>query len=383
MKGYINNIDWLNMEPMKYWSFTASTPEATRRETVKNAIFSGEYIGALKVDGYYQRILKDEDGNIFMIARSRNVKGEIVDKHEWLPHLNEWFNNLPNGTCLLCECYLPGKEGSKNITSILGCLKDKAIARQKDMPLHLYVFDIMAYNGANYNKLGYEDRSKALLTTSKMKNHKSPYVEWAQFYEGKELWEMLQEYLNSGREGMVIMRKDAIVYNKRTPARVSIKIKKEIQQTIDCFFTGRTQPPTREYTGKEIETWQYWEKITTHEKILGDYYNDYVKGALIEPVTKGYYYGWAGSLEIGVLKQCDGKCKIKDKIYDGYNVVSIGWLSGLAEEIKSNVEKYTFLPIEVTAMEIFYDEGQITLRHGKMKGWRPDLEISDCTWEKI
>lgn len=370
MKGYINGVDWLNIEPMKYWAFPASTPEATRRETVRNAIFSGDYIGALKVDGYYQRVLKDEDGNIFMIARSRNVRGEIVDKHEWLPHLDPWFESLPNGTCFLCECYWPGNEGSKNITSILGCLKEKAIARQKDSPLHLYIFDVMAYDGMNYNNIGYEDRARTLRVIAKTINYKSPYIDWAEFYEGEQLWEKLQNFLASGREGMVIMKKNAIVYNKRTPARVSIKCKKEISQTIDCFFTGKSIPATVEYTGKEIENWQYWKSTITGEKIKGDFYKDYSNGATIMPITKGHYNGWAGSLQIGVY-DANGK------------VVELGWLSGLSDEIKANVNKYAMLPIEITAMEIFRENGVLTLRHAKMLQFRPDLNVNDCTIEKI
>lgn len=383
MTGFINGIDWVNIEPMRYWSFTASTPDSVKQETVKSAIFSGDYMGALKVDGYYQRIIKDDDGNIFMIARSRNVKGEVVDKHEWVPQLNEWFAALPNGTCFLCECYLPTSESSKSTTSVLGCLKEKAILRQKTNPLHLYVFDVMAFNSTNYNNTKYIDRARTLRNIAKKDVFQSDYVEWAEFFEGKELWIALQAYLAKGREGMVIMRKDAIVYNKRTPARVSIKVKKELQQNIDCFFTGRTLPPTREYTGKEIETWQYWENTYTGEKLCGDYFKEYKNGGTLAPITKGYYHGWAGSLEIGVLKKANGRCKIRDEVIEGYNVAPIGWLSGVTEEMKADPIKFAFQPIEVAAMELYQDGTTITLRHGKIKQFRPDLALIDCTWEKI
>jgi hypothetical protein len=49
--------------------------------------------------------------------------------------------------------------------------------------------------------------------------------------------------------------------------------------------------------------------------------------------------------------------------------------------MKSNPEKYAFQPIEVTAME--WDSFNHTLRHGKMVGWRKDLDLKDCTLEKI
>ena len=366
MKGYINGYDWLNVEAMKYWAFPSGTSDTVRRETVRNAIFGGEYMGALKVDGYYQRLLKDEDGNCFMIARSRNVNGDIVDKYAWVPQISMWMDMLPNGTCLLAEAYLPGNEGSKNVTSILGCLKEKAIERQKKTPLHFHIFDVMAYDGENFNNMHYEDRAARLTEISQ--SHPYPeYVHYAQFYEGAELWTMLQTYLAQGREGMVIMRKDAIVYTKRTPARISIKVKKELESTIDCFFTGRSKPATREYTGKEVQSWQYWLNEHTGARMQGDYFKEYCTGSPIIPITKGYFYGWAGSLEIGV--------------YDGDSLISIGWLSNLPEEVKADPNAYRGKAIEVTAME--WDAEARTLRHGKVKCWRPDLNPSDCTLDKI
>jgi hypothetical protein len=155
-----------------------------------------------------------------------------------------------------------------------------------------------------------------------------------------------------------------------------------LKQTIDCFFTGVGSAPTKDYTGKEIETWQYWESLRTGEKIQGECFRDYMAGAAITPITKSYFHGWCGSLEIGVLRHKTGsRCKINGVVYEDTEVFPIGWLSGLTEEMKSNPEKYAFQPIEVTAME--WDSFNHTLRHGKMVGWRKDLSLKDCTLEKI
>jgi hypothetical protein len=43
--------------------------------------------------------------------------------------------------------------------------------------------------------------------------------------------------------------------------------------------------------------------------------------------------------------------------------------------------EYAFKPMEVTAME--YDAFNHTLRHGKLVGWRKDLTLKDCNFEKI
>ena len=92
----------------------------------------------------------------------------------------------------------------------------------------------------------------------------------------------------------------------------------------------------------------------------------YVDGAPVVPVTKPWFFGWAGSLRLGVVK-------------DGKNV-EIGNLSGVTDEIKENWKDYVDCPIEVTAMEVMDTGG---LRHPKFVRFRDDILKSDCTWEKV
>lgn len=367
MVGFVDGIDWVNCEAMKYWSYPSGYAKDKKAE-IRNYIFSGDYLGALKVDGYYQRLVKDEDGNYFMIARNKDVNGNAINKFEWVPQLQSFMDAIPNGTVFFCEAYLPGNEGSRKITSLLGCLKDKCIQRQeKGQKLHFYIFDVAAFNGENYITLGMGQRVKNLNVIQERFKDSCKYVDWATYYTGKELWDKLDEYLSSGREGIVIYNKDCPIYFKRTPARQTIKIKKEINETIDCFFTGKYTPPTYKYEGKEIETWPYWINIITKEKIEGEKYMDYYNGAPIEPITKPFFNDWAGSLEIGLIKE--------------NKVVPIGYLSNLTEEIKANPDLYKGKVIEVSCMEI--NEGTNGLRHAKFIQFRPDLNIRDCTWEKI
>lgn len=365
MRGYIGDVDWVNVESMKYWSIPASYSEEKRKSEVVNAIYSGDYYGALKVDGYYQRLIKDEDGNCFMVARNKNVKGEAVNKIEWVPQLQEFMNTLPNGTVLLSECYLPGHEGSKNITSLLGCLKDKCIARQESgQKLHFYIFDICAYDGVNLVNTKAIERFQLLEKISTQLT--SPYVEWAKYYNGKELWNYLQDYLASGREGVVITRKDCPIYFKRTPAHMTIKVKKELQETLDVVIMG-ANPPTRLYNGKEIMSWRYWEDVATHQKYEDTLYKKYSDGASIEPITKMYFLEGAGSLKIGAYK--DGK------------LVQIGNLSGLEDEILLNWRNYIGKVIEITAMEVLKDSQGI--RHPRFVGFREDKMPRECDWYRI
>jgi ATP-dependent DNA ligase len=197
-------------------------------------------------------------------------------------------------------------------------------------------------------------------------DYSSDYVEYAEYSEGKALWDELGCILRDGGEGIVMTKKGTCPEPGKRPARKTLKVKKEINQTIDCIFTGVGTPPTRPYQGKEIETWKYWENVRTGAKMEGDFYKEYLEGAPIEPVTKPYFHGWVSSLEIGLVK--------------GKKVVPIGFISGLTDDVKANHQKYKGLPIEVTCMEILPTGG---LRHAKLVRFRPDLAITDCTWEKV
>ena len=359
----INGIDFENLEAEKYWSWPSSFKGDPKEET-RNLIYSGNYLGARKMDGAYYRFIKDMDGNMRLQGRSKSVNGGYLDKLDHVPHLMDFFNKLPNGTCLLGEIYFPKNEGSSNVTTIMGCLTDKAIARQeKGEKLHYYIFDIWAWDGESYMEKKCEDRFTKLGLLASV--YPPEYVEWAEYVSGHDLWVHLQTILANGGEGIVMTKKGTVPQPGKRPARKTLKVKKELAENIDCFFTGHATAPTRLYSGKELKTWKYWERLRDGAKLEAELYEDYKNGEAIEPVTKPYFHGWAGSLEIGVMK--DGK------------EIAIGLLSGLTEEIKANPAAMRHQCIEVAAMEVLPTGG---IRHGKLKQFRPDLTPADCTFEK-
>ena len=379
MYGFIDGYDFGEMEAMKYYAPPSTWSDEKKRENARMKIYSGEWYGAEKKDGYFAQLIKDEDGNIILYSRSRGVNGKFADKHEWVPHLNSFFDALPIGTCLLGELYLPSQPGSRNITSIMGCLKEKAVARQeKGEKLHFYIFDCLAYNGKSW--MSYPAKKRfAFVDDFGIGNE---YTTHAKYVHGADLNILLQEILARGDEGVVITHKDGLYEPGKRPSKTTLKIKKELKQTIDCFFTGVGSAPTKEYTGKEIETWKYWMNTLTGTKMEAEMFKEYKNGCPIMPVTKGYFNGWSGSLEIAVFRHKVGsQCKINGVVYEDTEVFPIGWLSGLPDEMKADPKKFAFKPIEVTAME--YDALNHSLRHGKMVGWRKDLTLNDCTFDKL
>ena len=363
MSFVIDGIDFENLEAEKFWSWPSSFKGDPKEET-RNLIFSENYLGARKMDGAYYRFIKGMDGSMRLQGRSKSVNGGYLDKLDHVPHLMDFFNELPNGTCLIGEIYFPNNEGSSNVTTIMGCLTPKAIARQETGDkLHYYPFDIWAWEGKSYLNKVCEDRFDELNSCSRV--YASEYVEWAEYFQGKELWTQLQTILANGGEGIVMTKKGTIPQPGKRPARKTLKVKKELAENIDCFFTGRATAPTRLYTGKEIETWKYWVRIRDNQKLEGEFYQNYKMGEALEPVTKPYFMGMAGSLEIAVMK-------------DGVET-QIGFLSGLSDEIKADAWSMRHKCIEVAAMEVLPTGG---IRHGKLKQFRPDLTPADCTFEK-
>lgn len=382
-QGVINGFDFGESEVMKYYAPPSTWSDEKKRDNVRTKIFSADWTGGEKKDGFFARLIVDDDGNITLTPRNRNTKGEFPNKIEWVPQIMPFVNSLPRGTCLLGELYFPSNPGSKNVQTIMGCLKEKALSRQDaGEKIHFYIFDCLAYNGTLTKDLGFARRAEYVDEIEQLHSGFTPYVQFANYYWTDDLWRRLQEILADGGEGMVLMHKDGVYEPGKRPSKTTLKVKKELAQTIDCFFTGYSTPPTKLYTGKEIESWPYWFNEASETYAKGLYFKDYQAGAPIIPVTKGFFNHWCGSMEIGVLRHKEGaNCTINDQIYENCEVVGIGLLSGVTEEMKANPIAFAFKPIEVSAMELDNESG--ALRHGKMKNWRPDLTIADCTWEKI
>ena len=268
-KGYIAGKDFYeDFDVQKYWSFPSSYDSEKRKETLNSMLYSGDYVASEKKDGYFERFIKDEEGNKYLCSRNKGVNG-VIDKYDWVPHLYNFFESLPNGTVLLGEVYLPNKT-SKNIVSILGCLVDKAISRQQkdEDKLRFWVFDILAYNN---KKLWDKPITERINYLNQLKSN-SPYVQIAEFWNNPD--DILENWLNilaEGGEGVVLTHKNYPYDFGKRAARKTLKLKKELQETIDVFLTGRWKEATYFYTGKDITAWPYWYDNVKKEKVYGKF----------------------------------------------------------------------------------------------------------------
>lgn len=376
MEKFIDGINFFELEAERYFAPPSSWSQEKKEEWARTRIFSGEWWGAQKRDGAFFMFLKDEDGNMFLRPRARNVKKEFVNKIDWVPHLHEFFENLPNNICLLGEVYLPSNEQAKSTTSIMNCLLNKAIKRQEKEPLHYYIFDVLAFRGESMLEMSALTRFLTLDALDEL--YQSPYVEWARYVNGKELWNTIQEILANGYEGVVITRGNSHYLPGKRTNKDTLKIKKELQDTLDCVIIG-ANPPTKISGTKEAETWEWWFDESIDKKVLASEYLEknhksiyefYTEGGTVYPVTKAWFYGWAGSLKLGLY--------YKDKL------IHVGDLSGINEEVRQNWKEYIGKVAEISCMEISEDKnGSKGFRHPRLISWRTDKDLKECTLEQI
>lgn len=330
----------LMMPPMLIW-------KPTKVDDIPNACGSGEYFAQLKKDGACYQYVRTANHSYLFGRTVSQVTGLLTEKSANIPHIISALEVLPANTIIVGEIYYPGGT-SKNVTTIMGCLPAKAIERQKNKPIHFYCHDMIYYNGENMVSMGAWERYQKLCEVWKKYNlSQYDFLELAAAVRD-DIEVAISNALSSGEEGMVL-KKDSAPYTPGTrPARNTMKVKQ--MDTIDLVCT-RTIPATREYTGKELETWPYWEDDT--------------------PVTKPYALGWHTSIGIGA--------------YDANgNLKELGTVSsGFTDEDRENMAKndYTGMVVSLSCMSI--DKVGKTLRHPVFKAWRPDKNAAECTIETV
>lgn len=360
-------------EPMKYWSLGASLSREQKTEKINYAISHGDYCSARKVDGDLCRIIWDEG---VVLAQSRTLSkktgeyGDLTNKLLFIENIQDAFSDT---TVLLGEVYLPGGT-AKEVGSVLRCLDEKAIARQKDSPVRYYIFDCLMFEGEDLTQTPMEERIKYLSLAAEKIN--SPLVGYARYFDVKldTFYSHLAKIFADDGEGVVLYKKTMKPCQGRTSAWETIKVKRELEVEADCFIIG-TEPPAQDYTGKELPAWQYWENTKTNEKLMGSYYLDYYNGGTYRPITKSYYNGWAGSIRCGVYD-------------DSGNIVELCKCANLTEELmeelKTNYDYFHHHPIKVDAMSVSQDKNDAwSLRHPKLVSLRDDIDETDCLLSKI
>ena len=368
-----------SMEPMRYWAPASTMDAATKRQHLEQMANSHSYIWSRKYDGNWSRAIITKERAALQtrgISKKTGEYGEIQNKvFFW----NDVINAFNDTTIILGEVYLPGGI-DKDCGSILRCLDDKARARQKDIKLEWRIFDVLALDGIMMLNTPFNERISTIPEIVGRINN--PLVIGIEYHEMDEnFFDDIITIFEDGGEGAVCARKDMIyIPGKRGPtAWATCKVKQEIGADIDCFISG-IEPAIREYTGKDINSWTYWEDERTGEKLYGEYYSEYQNGRALHPISKGYYFNWPGA--------------IYTSVYDkNNNIVPLCKVAGLTEEFKTelrdNFNEWLMCPLTIGGMMVSTAQADnsgvgISIRHPYIKSIRKDdLNPSDCTLSKI
>lgn len=361
----------LMIEPMLIWKLPSG-----KENMLSEMCSNGEYFLEEKIDGAFYQFVKTEHYS-YLFGRTVSKTSRILtEKSANVPHIKDAFECLPAGTILIGEIYVPGGT-SKDTVSIMGCLPALAVQRQKNDPIHYYVHDIIAYEGINLMNEGAESRYNILQAIWKLHNlDKYDFLRLAVKVE-ENLEEEISRILQNGGEGAVLKKRNCPYSPGKRPAWSTIKIKQ--MDTIDLVCTGLCIA-TKEYTGKELDDWQYWaiEKKTELGWVEEELWNGPYKAIRginyrTVPITKPYYMGWKTAICIGAYD-------------DDGNLVELGTASsGLTDEIKRLMTEFpdNFIGTVVSLDCMSIDKKEHTLRHPVVKNWRQDKNARECKISEV
>lgn len=348
------------IDAMKVWKL----PQG-KENMLSEVCNSGEYFLTEKIDGCWYEFEKTENHSYLFGRTVSKLSGILTEKSDNVPHLKKALNCLPAGTILIGEIYVPGGT-SKDTVSIMGCLPALAIKRQEKEPIHYYVHDIIAYDTVNLIDSPADLRYKILAAIWKKHDlNQYSFLRLATRVD-EDMEAEISRILKSGGEGAVLKKKDYPYTPGKRPAWSTIKVKQ--MDSIDLICTGFCDA-TKEYTGKGLETWPYWEHSL--DKSVVDMCQFGVDGWI--PITKPYFLGWKTAIRIGAYN-------------DNGELVDLGTVSsGLTDdnkrEMTENPDLWLGHVVALDCMQI--DKKEHTLRHPVFKCKREDKDVKDCVISEI
>lgn len=335
----MNKEFYESMPAMRYWD--PKKEMGIQKDILEHPEKYSEYIGSFKKDGEWSKVIIEDD-NILIQSRSISKKtGKYTEKQDSLPHLVEEFKKLPKNTVILGEiCFDDLYLRSKDVGSILRSLTPLALEKQKEEKnkLHFYCFDVLVWDNEEIVDKGFEERISYL---SKIRSilGTSDYIRFANIMTVDQIVEGYNDYLEAGGEGFVLQKKSHKYEPGKRTAWETIKLKKCTDE-IELPVVGIIDPE-REYTGKELDKWEYFDKDGT-------------------PVTKYYFFGW----KAGVIVDFKG---VLVRASSGTTDDDAQWLSTdqAREAIKNHI-----LYAKIEAMEIEPESG--SMRHPRLVELRMD-----------
>ena len=317
--------DFAMMEPMRYYDNPepkTATLQQKRQDIIDNK--GNAYVASTKHDGDWGCFIHYSKGHNLIRSRSiSKITGVYGDYTAKLPTALEVMDRWPDNSVVLAEICVDGEGVNANtIGTILRCLPEKAVERQKTVKVKFWGFDLLMWDGVDLTSTPYIERIynlEALLNNDHQDGDcfGAPHFRCTQvFADGYDFAETADEIIQAGGEGLVIQRKDNGYWPATRTAWKTLKLKQRLPEmelkVIDAL------EPTEEYTGKEIEGWPYWAAYPSdgdypslHLFFGGqiqalEYEDDFNRTGMehygytvkVKPVTKPYYYGWKSAIRV-------------------------------------------------------------------------------------
>lgn len=403
-----NPVDYINagyedLEPM-------SAKDPLNEQQQEEMFDSTLTIAEEKFDGVRGTLHIKEKENRMFSRRISKETGWYGDNSDRLPQFRDYLYPDLDGTVIDGELIIPNV-AFNDISGMLNMDWDKAIQRQCSIGMcEFVVFDCIYYKGIYIAKMPLQKRKE--YAEKVVKELKHPFIYMGDFtYDVidkpftehlvttynedpeafKETYpELFNRYKSArdsdyltlskrqwyeyivlhGGEGLMLKDSKSIYEHKRT--RHYTKIKKF--GTWDVIIT-RFNEPTKEYTGKELDTWEYFDEDGN-------------------PVTKHYYMNWIGTISFGVVvtekefiewkkRNPKEKYNIYTTLLSDLLILEVGECSGFSEEIRAYMtehqEELIGKVIEVKGHEVMKKTGKV--RHPRFLRFREDKDAVQCTWK--
>ena len=274
-----------------------------------------------KFDGD-RRIAQFTEQRVRFTGRRIGIDGKYVEKTDNLPHLNTPIPALV-GTVLDGEIVAGAGTTSKDVTSIMGSLPDKAIKKQAERGWLTYVvFDCLEFKGKDIRNKPLTYRFGKALHAVEVWKSRMPYVRASDYATCGKRAEY-EQIVAKGGEGVMLKRMDS-EYGDR---RAWVKVKKS--DTADLFIMGYT-PGNGKWAGVAI-----------------------------------------GSIKLGVYK--DGR------------EVQVANVSGMDDALRmqltANKTRHFGKVVEIEHNG--FDKESLTFRHPRFKRFRPDKGAAQCRIETL
>ena len=303
---------------------------------------SPDYMAEEKIDGCH-----------YLCYGGRFLSTDNVEKTDNYPHLRDFFIHLGMPNIILDgEINYPGKT-SQFCTRVTGANWNAAVSFQNDYGMiHYTMWDILRTpKGTWLLSVPYYKR-RAILEEFYNQCIKGtsmePYIHLTRkCMDGKK--EFFEDIINSGLEGCVLKQMNSLYVMGKKPMWQWMKLKQK--DTADLFVIGYKEP-TVEYNGKNIESWPYWKEV----------------GNILRPVTKDYYVGWIGALELGA--------------YVNGKVTPICTCSGLSESQKEDISSQKDFYMGKVCKISFMEKTEAGYpRHPRFEMFHESKTARECTWE--